>query len=331
MNEKDENPNVVTNASSTGGLSPATSYLEECLCGCGQATDGQTLAYVDDHADVLVNSIIADEYGGIAEFVTTHSAGLAGNAHWRLTPWQPTTAIGQQARGRVFAVPHLQSFEFVVHEPSAFAYIYEDEVLDLCKKIFEAGARLDVVLGDPFARIRSGYIDRQESEEALQGRPAHTQDDPYWNLLRVKERMAAAAAEPADRQYALQEKILREATAENVYDVSAWASLACLAWSAGRAADTLSFSEAAVAVSERFLPCHFSGTLRKKHALNKEYQRGRMYLMLSLWELQRFADAYRVAVDSVWLDPTAGEFAMWIWYLKREFTREEALAWSRGE
>jgi hypothetical protein len=83
MSGKDDNPDDVTHESSTDGFWPVTSYIEECLCGCGQATAGRTLAHVDEHDAGLVSSIIADEYGGIAEFVTTHSAGLAANAHWR--------------------------------------------------------------------------------------------------------------------------------------------------------------------------------------------------------------------------------------------------------
>ena len=132
----------------------AAKYLEECLCGCGQDVQGQTMAFVAGHDVDLMLRTIAKEYGSAAEFAVRHSAGAAVSGSWELTPWQPETAVGQQARGRVFK-PLTLFFHGLAdldtnnrnYGGRRFGGAY-DVVYGV------AGPRLDVELDDPYAHQR---------------------------------------------------------------------------------------------------------------------------------------------------------------------------------
>lgn len=161
-----------TNEAPAGTTSHDAKYVEECLCGCGQDVQGQTMAFVAGHDAELVLRTIAEEYGSAAEFAMRHWAGAAVSGSWELTPWHPETAVGQQARGRVFK-PLTLFFHGLAeldtngrdYGGSRFAEAYGIAV-------DEAGPRLDVELDDPYAE------ERYDNDMTTSG--------PAWNAALVK-------------------------------------------------------------------------------------------------------------------------------------------------
>lgn len=293
MSKKDENPNDFTHESSTAGTSKAVRNVRECLCGCGEAVSGLPGSeLVAEHEAALVARIIDQEYRSVAEFATAHSAGVAFNEAWDLRRWHPETAIGQRARGRVFAVPHLYSYGFDTHKTGAFEFPADLELQTVYDNIVYAGPRLDAALGEPFSGSKHAFD--------VIGMEAHKNGDS-----------------------AFAEKLLLSATRLDVLDLQSWAFLSYVACDTGRYEDALGYAEAAVTVAERSIPRVFSGTLYTSRGLNRGYQMGRWCLMNALWELERFSDARRVAVDSLWLDPFNKDVALFMWCKNRNMTRAE--------
>lgn len=285
--------------------------------------------FIGGHDKLLVSRIAVAEYGSAANFALTHSAGRTVSDHWRLTVWRPETPIGQQARGRVFdPIPlHARGFESYARSDET-----DVETASLYSKIIGAGDRLDTTFGDPFARQRHEFRLQNAGPIWLAARelliefdktptPARTAKDAWaaYNAARyeiVKALMLApdrssefivpvsAALEMRESgRYDQAEQMLRDAAEDFALDVDAWAQLASGALRASQLDQALEFAEAAVSIAERSIPDRFSGTLQWGSLDNRPYLRGRHALTFALWRLGRFEDAYKVAVDSIWLNP----------------------------
>lgn len=340
MSGKDANPSDGTYESSTARIYKQFYNSEACLCGCGKAVRGRAKAFVSGHDAALVSCVLTEEYGGAASFVLTHSVGAAASAHWQLTPWQPETAVGQQARGRVFSPLPLiaRGFGYVktsdIDDSDRYDEedSYDDETAALCSKIVDAGDRIVVAFGDPFEQQRhelamtTGGPVWREAYQALLNfdkwpEPART-SKTEWSLYRAARSVLETALdtapgappnfeEPAEaaRQQLFSKRpdlavqMLRDATEAYVLDIDSWAHLSFLALRDRRLDDALGFAEAGVVVAERSFPDRFSGVLQANLSGSHHYINARHSLMEALWGLQRFDDAYKVAVDSIWLDP----------------------------
>lgn len=328
-----------THERSTARISRSFYSNRECLCGCGEVVEGTyNREFVAGHESTLACEVVINQYDDLATFIALHAAGSTGNDQWHLTPWQPTTAIGQQARGRVFwqRDPHFHGLAEL-----DTSYHGDDEAEYLYSNISAAGARLDTEFKDPFLEQRQEHDFRTAGPKWQTARrklltfykrrpvPASSDKDELlaYTVARSKLEEAFELAPDAPEEFVVPgqaafnvlqsglpeqaEKMLRDATESYVLDVDSWVILAAEAFKAGRLDDALGFAEAAVAVAERALPDRFSGTLRSSWGHNNNYLLGRRVLVFVLWKLNRFGDAYRVAVDTVWLDPHDGQKIRW--------------------
>jgi tetratricopeptide (TPR) repeat protein len=271
-----------------------------------------------------MSRVVAEEYGDKANFVLTHSAGKAANEHWQLTHWQPETAVGQQARGRVFAPTplHVRGFR-VLPNPYGDQLRHDDDVEVLFSKIATAGGRLLVEFGDPYMRQiteGAGPVWLKAHQRLLE-LPVPDSDSGFYydervaalRVLRTAPDAPPDFVRPIDAAFEAEEsgnadqaeQIMRDAAMANVLDVRSWSWLASSALDDGRLEEALGFAEAAVAVAERSIPDRFSGMIVGSEDENMGYLGGRETLTNVLWSLGRFDDAYKVAVDTIWLDPTA--------------------------
>lgn len=324
MKEKDQKFSATTYESSSARIFHSAHTVEECLCGCGEALRGQEKIFTHGHGTSLMSRVVAEEYGDKANFVLTHSAGKAANEHWQLTHWQPETAVGQQARGRVFnPTPlYVQGFSALT-TPDGEYKRYDDEVEVLLDKIAGVGSRLLVNFGDPYMRQiveGAGPVWLKAYQRLLELPVPYSDSGVHWDeRLAVLQVLRTAPDAPPDFVRPIDgaleaeesghadraEQIMRDAAAANVLDVEAWYWLASSALEDGRLEEALGFAEAAVAVAERSIPDRFSGMIDGAEDENRGYIEGRMTLVDVLWSLGRFDDAYKVAVDTIWLDPTA--------------------------
>jgi hypothetical protein len=264
MSGKTQNVSQASHERSTPRIIQRFHNLGECLCGCGEIVRGLTSsAFVDGHDSDLVWQVLADEYDGAAGFANAHPAVTAGSSRWELTLWRPETAVGQQARGRVRWVLPLQFHGFVeLNTVNSGEQSEESEALG--NEITEAGARLDVELGDPFLWERrahemstAGPIWLAAEQKLLtfyERRPAPAPSDKdellaYTQAQASLEDALDFAPDPPEEfvipgqvafnvlQSGLREeaeKMLRDATEAYVFDVDSWVILAGEAFKADR-------------------------------------------------------------------------------------------------